>query len=102
MKEIINLLPVLLVAILMNIIAGTYFNICSENIDFSWKKLASGIVKAVIASGMFLGTAYFFEKTDLSSIGITPSFVMSSAISLYVGKALISLSKILGVDIKTK
>ena len=97
MKEIINLLPVLLVAILMNIIAGTYFNI-----DFSWKKLASGIVKAVIASGMFLGTAYCFEKTDLSSIGITPSFVMSSAISLYVGKALISLSKILGVDIKTK
>ena len=102
MKEIINLLPVLLVAILMNIIAGTYFNICSENIDFSWKKLASGIVKAVIASGMFLGTAYCFEKTDLSSIGITPSFVMSSAISLYVGKALISLSKMLGVDIKTK
>ena len=102
MKEIINLLPVLLVAILMNIIAGTYFNICSDNIDFSWKKLASGIVKAVIASGMFLGTAYCFEKTDLSSIGITPSFVMSSAISLYVGKALISLSKILGVDIKTK
>ena len=102
MKEIINLLPVLLVAILMNIIAGTYFNICSENIDFSWKKLASGIVKAVIASGMFRGTAYCFEKTDLSSIGITPSFVMSSAISLYVGKALISLSKILGVDIKTK
>ena len=99
MKEIINLLPVLLVAILMNIIAGTYFNICSENIDFSLKKLTSGIVKAVIASGMFLGTTYCFERTDLSSIGITPS---SSAISLYVGKALISLSKILGIDIKTK
>lgn len=102
MKEIINLLPVLLVAILMNIIAGTYFNICSENTGFRWKKLFAGIIKAIIASGMFLGTAYCFEKTDLSSIGITPGFVMSSAISLYVGKALISLSKILGIDIKTK
>lgn len=102
MKEIVELLPVLLVAVVMNIAAGTYFNVERENFKFSLKKLASGIVKAFIVGGMFIGTAYCFEATDLSSVGITPIFVMLSAISLYVGKAIVSLGKILGVEIKSK
>ena len=48
MKEIVSLLPVLLAAMLMNIMAGTYFNIGKQNIVFDWKKLASGIMKAGI------------------------------------------------------
>lgn len=102
MKEIVELLPVLLVAVVMNIAAGTYFNIEKENLKFSFKKLVSGIVKAAIVGGMFIGTAYCFEATDLSSVGITPIFVMLSAISLYVGKAVVSLGKILGVEINGK
>lgn len=102
MKEIVELLPVLLVAVVMNIAAGTYFNIEKENLKFSFKKLVSGIVKAAIVGGMFIGTAYCFEATDISSVGITPIFVMLSAISLYVGKAVVSLGKILGVEVKGK
>ena len=102
MKEILNLLPVLAVAIAMNIGAGLYYNIGTKNLTFNWKTLITGIIKAVIVAGMFIGTAYCFEATDLSSIGVTPVFVMMSAITLYVGKALLSLGKILGVEIKTK
>ena len=102
MKEILNLLPVLAVAIAMNIGAGLYYNIGTKNLTFNWKTLITGIIKALIVAGMFIGTAYCFEATDLSSIGVTPVFVMMSAITLYVGKALISLGKILGVEIKTK
>jgi len=102
MEEIIGLLPVLLVAVVMNIAAGTYFNVEKENFKFSFKKLISGIIKAGIVGGMFIGTAYCFEATDLSSVGIKPIFVMLSAISLYVGKAIVSLGKILGVEIKSK
>lgn len=102
MKEILNLLPVLAVAIAMNIGAGLYYNIGTKNLTFNWKTLITGITKAAIVAGMFIGTAYCFEATDLSSIGVTPVFVMMSAITLYVGKALISLGKILGVEIKTK
>lgn len=102
MEEIVELLPVLLVAVVMNIAAGTYFNIEKENLKFSFKKLVSGIVKAAIVGGMFIGTAYCFEATDISSVGITPIFVMLSAISLYVGKAVVSLGKILGVEVKGK
>ena len=102
MKEILNLLPVLAVAIAMNIGAGLYDNIGTKNLTFNWKTLITGIVKAAIVAGMFVGTAYCFEATDLSSIGVTPVFVMMSAITLYVGKALLSLGKILGVEIKTK
>ena len=102
MKEILNLLPVLAVAIAMNIGAGLYYNIGTKNLTFNLKTLITGIIKAAIVAGMFIGTAYCFEATDLSSIGVTPVFVMMSAITLYVGKALISLGKILGVEIKTK
>lgn len=102
MKEILNLLPVLGVAIAMNIGSGLYYNIGTKNLKFNWKTLISGIIKAAIVAGMFIGTAYCFEATDLSSIGVTPVFVMMSAITLYVGKALISLGKILGIEIKTK
>lgn len=102
MTEILNLLPVLAVAITMNIGAGLYYNIGTKNLTFDWKKLFSGIIKATIIAGMFIGTAYCFEATDLSSIGVTPIFVMMSAITLYVGKALVSLGKILGIEIKTK
>lgn len=100
MKEVVSLLPVLLTAMLMNIMAGTYFNIGKENIAFDWKKLTSGIIKAGIAGGIFIGTAYCFEAIDLSSIGVTPVSVMLSAISLYTGKALIALGRILGIDVK--
>lgn len=102
MKEILNLLPVLGVAIAMNIGAGLYYNIGTKNLEFNWKTLITGIIKAAIVAGIFIGIAYCFETTDLSSIGVTPVFLMTSAITLYVGKALISLGKILGVEIKTK
>lgn len=102
MNEIINLLPVLAVAIAMNIGAGLYYNIGTKQLSFDWKILFSGILKAAIVAGMFIGTAYCFEATDLSSIGVTPIFVMMAAITLYVGKALVSLGKILGIEIKTK
>lgn len=102
MTEIIRLLPVLAVAMTMNIGAGLYYNIGTQKLTFKYILLVSGLIKAIIIAGMFIGTAYCFEATDLSSIGVTPIFVMMSAISLYVGKALISLGKILGIEIKTK
>lgn len=101
MKEVIQLLPVLVVAVAMNIIAGIYYNIGTKKLHFSFKILFSGILKAAIVAGIFLGTAYCFDSTDLSSIGVTPIFVMTSSITLYVGKALFSLGKILGIEIKT-
>lgn len=101
MKEIIELLPVLAVAVLMNICAGIYYNIGTGKMKFSLTVLLTGIIKALIVSGLFIGTAFCFEATDLSSIGVTPPFVMTSAVTVYVGKSLISLGRILGVEINT-
>ena len=98
MKEILNLLPVLFIAIIMNMTAGIYYNIGNKKMHFNLKKLVSVIIKASIISGLFIGTAYCFEVTDMSATGITPEFIMISAITLYVGKALISLAKILGIE----
>lgn len=100
MQEVLNLLPVLAIAISMNIASGLYYNIGIQKLKFDKKILISGLIKALIIAGMFIGTSYCFETTDLSSIGVTPIFIMTSAITLYVTKALISLAKILGVDVK--
>ena len=102
MKEIIELIPVLAIAIVMNIAAGLYYNIGKKEIDFSWKTFMSGVIKAAIVAALFIGTAYCFDVVDLSSAGVTPLFVMSSAITLYVVNAPTSLSKILGVNIDIK
>lgn len=102
MNEIINLLPVLFIAILMNICGGLYYSIGTKNLSFSPQILASGIIKAAIVAGMFIGTAYCFMSTDLSSIGVSPEFIMTSAITIYVTKALISLGKILGIEVNSK
>ncbi len=102
MIEILNLLPVLAVAIAMNIGTGIYYNIGTKRIHFSFQTLFYGMGKAGIISAAFIGLAFCFEATDLSSIGVTPKFIMTSAIAIYVTKAMNSLSKILGIDIVDK
>ena len=99
MKELISLRPTLAIAITMNIAAGMYYNIGTRRMHFELSLLASGLLKAAIVTFMFIGTAYCFDATDLSATGVTPMFIMTSAIGLYVGKAMISLGKILGVNI---
>lgn len=100
MNEIIKLLPALGISVLMNIGAGIFYSIGKLRQSFNLNKLIGGIIKALIIAGMFVGSAYCFDIIDLSSLGITPIFIMSTAIALYVGKALKSLGKILGVEVK--
>lgn len=102
MEEILKLLPVLCVAILMNIGTGLYYNIGKQKLSFNWETFLTGVSKAFIIAATFVGLAYCFETTDLSSLGVTPLFIMTSSIVLYVGKAMVSLGKILGIEIKTK
>ena len=76
MQEIVNLLPVLLVSVTMNLLAGLYYNIGTNDIKFDKAILIKGVIKAFIICSMFVGTAYCFEMTDLSAIGIEPKPIM--------------------------
>ncbi len=100
MSEILQMLPVLAVAVGIHIATGMYYNIGTQKIHFNLTTLITGIAKALTVAVTFIGSAFCFEAADLSSIGITPSFAMISAILLYVGKALGSLGKILGIETK--
>lgn len=100
MNEILQLMPVLWVAIGLNIALGMYYKIGKEKISFNWRVLIQGIIKAIIIASSFIGLAYCFEQIDLTSIGITPKLIMGLAITLYVTKDLQHLSNILGVEIK--
>ena len=100
MSEILQMLPVLAVAVGINIATGMYYSIGTQKIHFNLKILITGIAKALTVAVAFIGSAYCFEAADLSSTGITPSFAMNSAILLYVGKDLGSMGKILGIETK--
>lgn len=102
MQETLAALPILAVAIFMNIAAGTYYNIGVQDLSFNKRKLVNGLIKAAIVTGLFVGTSFCFDRTDLSSLGVTPQFIMNTAIVLYVGKALVSLGKIVGVEVTLK
>ena len=46
MQEIVNLLPVLLVSVTMNLLAGLYYNIGTNDIKFDKAILIKGVIKA--------------------------------------------------------
>lgn len=98
MLDIIKMLPILAIAVSINIILGMYYNIGRKKIMFDWKILLQGIFKAVIVAISFIGLAYCFDVVDLSSIGITPTTIMGASIILYVTKDIDKLSKVLGVE----
>lgn len=102
MTEIINLLPLLGITMAINISLGMYYNIGVKSFGFDYKMFINGLVKAINIGAAFVGLAYCFDNTDLSSIGITPTVIMYSAIALYAGKDLKTLAKIIGVETKTE
>lgn len=97
LTNITHLLPTLAVTIVINVLLGLYNNLSIDKCNFDWKILINGIIKAAIIACAFMGIAYAFDSTDLSSIGVTPDLIMNSAIILYMGKAIQNLIKILGL-----
>lgn len=104
MSEMLIQLGLLAVAIICNILCGIYYNINIKEANFDWYKLVNGVLKAIVISAVAIGMAFVFEnKPELSdAVGITPNFVINSAIILYVSKALVGLGKILGIKVDIK
>ena len=94
MINILTLLPVLACAIGMNIALGMYYNIGIKKFSFNVHIFLTGII-----AGSFMGLAYCFYYIDFRTFGVTPKFILNSAITLYVGKVLVSLGKILGLEL---
>ena len=104
MSEMLIQLGLLDVAIICNILCGIYYNINIKEANFDWYKLVNGVLKAIVISAVAIGMAFVFEnKPELSdAVGVTPNFVINSAIILYVSKALVGLGKILGIKVDIK
>ena len=104
MSEMLIQLGLLAVAIICNILCGIYYNINIKETNFDWYKLVNGVLKAIVISAVAIGMAFVFENKPEPSeaVGVTPNFVINSAIILYVSKAIVSLGNILGIKIETK
>ncbi len=97
MQLILRPLGALAVAMLVNLLLGTYYNINLDQCCFNKKTFLTGVAKAGIIAIAFIGLAFCFDSTNLSEIGVTPDLIMNAAVVLYVGKATTNLMKILGV-----
>lgn len=104
MMEIFDSLKILLIAVVCNILCGAYYNVSVKDIKFDWIKLLNGVIKALIVGIIAVGMSYVFSQMPelTEAIGITPMMIMNSAIILYVGKTLVGLGKILGVNVEVK
>lgn len=98
MKETMELLLLLGLAVVGNILGGVYININLNKVEFDWKKLVSGIIKALCVSAMFLILALIIEKLPnlAESLGVEPKAMIVSAIGIYAGKVIGHLTKIFG------
>ena len=83
MTDILHMLPPLIVLMIANILLGLYAKIGIEEIEFDWKKLVSGIIKAVIIGIAALSLAYATSVIDLSGVGVEPATLITAAIVLY-------------------
>ena len=97
LSAVMSSMIALIIAAIVNILMGIYNNVSVENCKFDFHKLLNGIIKAIIIIVSFIGIAYCFDVTDLSSIGVTPDLVVNAAIVLYVGKAMQNIMKVIGV-----
>lgn len=97
LQLILKPLAALAVAMLVNLLLGTYYNINLDQCCFNRKTFLTGVAKAGIIAIAFIGLAFCFDNTNLSEIGVTPDLIMNAAVVLYVGKATTNLMKILGV-----
>ena len=100
MKECIELLGLLGVAVCSNIALGMYSNIGNGTEKFDKKKFVNGVLKAVCVSAGFLGLSYIvFKLPELAlAVGVEPKAIMIGAITVYVTKATATLLSIFGIE----
>ena len=101
METVLRMLPVLALLMATNILLGLYAKIGVEEIAFDWKKLVSGIAKAMIIGFSAVALAYATHEVDLSSLGITPELLINAAIVTYAYKNFQNLAKCLNIDLSS-
>lgn len=106
LEIVLNYLPILGISIVVNILLGMYKNIGINKEIFELKKLISGIIKGIIVGLSFVGLSYCFDKTgtiiNIGQFEFDPEMIMTSAITIYMGKAIITLGNILGIKASVK
>ena len=94
-NTIIEYLPYLAIAVVINFTTGIYQNINIFGYKFDYKKLVNGIVKMLIIVGSFVGGAFIYEKIGTLNIGtieLTPDIIIIST------KGMINLKEILKLE----
>lgn len=102
LKMIIEYLPYLGLAVLFNILMGSYNNIAKLRQNFSWKRLLEGLAKALIVAICFIAFATIYDKVfgviKVGDFDIKPDIIILSSIVLYTTKGVNNLLKILGLN----
>lgn len=100
-NTVIEYLPYLAIAVVINFTTGIYQNINVFGYKFDFKKLVNGIIKMLIIVGSFVGGAFIYEKIGTLNIGtieLTPDIIIISAVIMYFTKGMINLKEILKLE----
>lgn len=92
----------LFVVIIVNILLGLYRRIGVEQIQFDWRVLLTGVLKAAIVAVSLIALTYVFDTTGLGGDFVTPHDIMVAATVLYMGKSVDNLVGIFGVTISAR
>jgi hypothetical protein len=96
LKEVFNLLPVLVVAMTMNTLTGVYQKVGVEKIPFNWNIFCNGVIKLFIILGCLVGCAYCCEQVAFLELNeFAPHLIMQLGITGYVGKVAYNLLNII-------
>lgn len=103
MEEMFKLLVVLGIMVACNIAGGLYTNIKKNEVKFKWRKLLSGIAKALCIAVMFIGLAFvLYTVPELSDVvGMQPKAILLAAIGTYVVKVTGQLMEVYDVKKET-
>lgn len=98
MEEVIKLLSLLGVAVVGNILGGVYVNLNINHIEFNYKKLLGGLIKAACICFMFLAVAFILDNIPslVETTGVQPKVMIVSAIAIYTTKIVAHLTSIFG------
>lgn len=96
--ECLGYIPLLGIAMVLNIIIGTFNNVSLKKETFKIRILFRGIVKALIVCLASLGLAYIMDNIHVDVSIMTPSSLLEAAVIYYSGKVALGMKTMLFPD----
>jgi predicted membrane channel-forming protein YqfA (hemolysin III family) len=95
MESLLELLPLLALAIGMYVVLGIFKNMAIKRQRFEPAIFGRGVVKALLFLGCVIGLTFIVDNTHIIDESLRPELLLQGALIYYVGKVFYQLKEIL-------